>query len=200
VVGPQAHRQDTASVGVPIDGDPSVSSAANGNGLCVSSTRRVPDLIGSAFSPPMFLHNIGKMLDAPDFFDQHRESQPISTASTTVTATSVHTANSITRTPQPQHRQARRSTPPAAPRTAPQRRVGAVCNWPPTKPSRVTPGQSREIIRADAAEWRWHRAMAMSAERHRVLEILGGSSLGCTEAMSSPGERRHPSAGEVGGL
>ena len=43
-------------------------------------------LIGSAFSPPMFLHNIGKTLDAPDFFDQHRESQPISTASTTVTA------------------------------------------------------------------------------------------------------------------
>ena len=29
VVGPQAHRQDTASVGVPIDGDPTVSEAAN---------------------------------------------------------------------------------------------------------------------------------------------------------------------------
>jgi hypothetical protein len=28
-----------------------------------------------------------------------------------------------------------------------------------------------------AAERRWHRAMAMSAERHRVLEILAGSSL-----------------------
>jgi hypothetical protein len=33
-----------------------------------------------------------------------------------------------------------------------------------------------------AAERRWHRAMAMSAERHRALEILAGSSLGCTEA------------------
>jgi len=32
VVGPQAHRQDTASVGVPIDGDPIVSGAANGIG------------------------------------------------------------------------------------------------------------------------------------------------------------------------
>src|ERR1700683_1469905 len=32
VVGPQAHRQDTASVGTPIDGDPSVSGAANGIG------------------------------------------------------------------------------------------------------------------------------------------------------------------------
>jgi hypothetical protein len=27
--GPQAPRQDTASVGVPIDGDPTVSEAAN---------------------------------------------------------------------------------------------------------------------------------------------------------------------------
>jgi hypothetical protein len=32
VVGPQAHRQDTASVGLPIDGDPTVSGAANGIG------------------------------------------------------------------------------------------------------------------------------------------------------------------------
>jgi hypothetical protein len=34
-----------------------------------------------------------------------------------------------------------------------------------------------------AAERRWHRAMAMSTERHRALEILAGSSLGCTEAI-----------------
>jgi hypothetical protein len=53
---------------------------------------------------------------------------------------------------------------------------------------------------AGEAERCWHCAMAMSAERHRALEILAGSSLGCTEAMSAPGERRHPSAGEVGGL
>jgi hypothetical protein len=52
---------------------------------------------------------------------------------------------------------------------------------------------------AGAAQRRWHCAMAMS-ERPRVLEMLAGSSLGCTEAMSAPGERRHPSAGEVGGL
>jgi hypothetical protein len=51
-----------------------------------------------------------------------------------------------------------------------------------------------------AAEWRWCRAMALSAERHRPLEILACSSLGCTEAMSAPSERRHPSAGEVGGF
>jgi hypothetical protein len=29
---------------------------------------------------------------------------------------------------------------------------------------------------------RWHRAMAVSTERHRALEMLAGSSLGCTEA------------------
>jgi hypothetical protein len=53
-----------------------------------------------------------------------------------------------------------------------------------------------ELARATGgAERRWHRAMAMSGERHRALEILAGSSLGCTEAMSVPGERRHPSAG-----
>jgi hypothetical protein len=53
--------------------------------------------------------------------------------------------------------------------------------------------------KAAAAERHWHRAMAMSAERHRALEILAGSSLGCTEAMSASGERRHPSAGDGGG-
>jgi hypothetical protein len=62
-------------------------------------------------------------------------------------------------------------------------------------------GRPAELAGATgAAERRWHRAMAMSAERHRALEILAGSSLGCTEAMSAPGERRHLSAGEVGGF
>jgi hypothetical protein len=66
------------------------------------------------------------------------------------------------------------------------------------------------IIGADARpNWReqparlsgaGHRAMAMSTERRRALRLLAGSPLGCTEAMSAPGERRHPSAGEVGGL
>jgi hypothetical protein len=34
-----------------------------------------------------------------------------------------------------------------------------------------------------AAERRWHRAMAMSAERHRALRLLAGSPLGFTEAI-----------------
>jgi hypothetical protein len=51
-----------------------------------------------------------------------------------------------------------------------------------------------------AAQRHWHCAMAMSTERHRALEILAGSSLGCTEAMSASGERRHPSAGDGGGF
>jgi len=38
------------------------------------------------------------------------------------------------------------------------------------------------IAPGGGAERRWHRAVAMSAERHRAPEILADSSLGCTEA------------------
>jgi hypothetical protein len=51
VVGPQAHRQDTASVGVPIDGDPTVSGAANGigrTGLVSVVTRWMVDISSSS--------------------------------------------------------------------------------------------------------------------------------------------------------
>jgi hypothetical protein len=32
-------------------------------------------------------------------------------------------------------------------------------------------------------ERRWHRAMAMSRDRHRALRLLAGSPHGCTEAI-----------------
>jgi hypothetical protein len=52
--------------------------------------------------------------------------------------------------------------------------------------------QPARLSGAGTAPW------PMSAERHRALEILAGSSLGCTEAMSAPGGRRHTRA-EHGG-
>jgi hypothetical protein len=62
-------------------------------------------------------------------------------------------------------------------------------------PTRGRTGRSNRarLSGAGTAPWR------VSAERHQALEILAGSSLGCTEAMSAPGERRHPSAGDGGG-
>jgi hypothetical protein len=56
--------------------------------------------------------------------------------------------------------------------------------------------RAAELARAtSAAERRWHRAMAMSAEQHRALRLLAG----LRRTMSAPGERRHPSAGDGGG-
>jgi hypothetical protein len=44
--------------------------------------------------------------------------------------------------------------------------------------------RAAELARATGAtERRWHRAMAVSAERNRALRLLAGSPLGVTEAI-----------------